>query len=84
MQPSISVTLSPGKATTSAPPAASENTKSNKQSCVTSPSSSTNVPAPAGITAPENEKPRTVQPPACTTKPADAASPPAAPVAHPS
>ena len=38
-------------------------------------SSVTSVPAPAGITAPVNEKPRTVFAPLDTVKPAAAASP---------
>ena len=41
--------------------------------------SSVSVPHPAGMVEPVNEKPRTVEPPADTVKPADAASPPAAP-----
>ena len=64
-------------------PAASENIKSDRQSSVTSPASSTNVPEPAGITEPVNENARTVEPLADTVKPFAAASPPAAPVTHP-
>ena len=39
------------------------------------------VPHPAGITAPVNEKPNIVEPPADTVNPASAAEPPAAPEA---
>ena len=45
---------------------------------------STNVPAPAGITEPVKENPRTVVPLAEIINPAAAASPPAAPDAQPS
>ena len=37
------------------------------------------VPQPAATELPVNEKPRTVEPAACTTKPELAASPPEAP-----
>ena len=43
-------------------------------------SSTTNVPHPAGTTAPENENPRTVFVPAETTNPAPAESPPDPPL----
>ena len=36
------------------------------------------IPEPAGIDAPENEKPRTVEPPAETVNPASPAAPPEA------
>ncbi len=47
---------------------------------VASPSNSrvVNVPHPAGTVAAEKEKPRTVEPPELTVKPAVAASPPEA------
>ena len=57
--------------------------KSDKQSWLISPTNSTNVPDPAGITAPEKEKPITAVPLADTAKPFAAASPPEALVTQP-
>ena len=48
-----------------------------------SPVSSTRVPEPDGITAPVNEKAKTVLPLADKVKPFAAASPPLAPETHP-
>ena len=63
-------------------PFVSENTKSNKQSTVTSPSSSKRIPLPAEITLPVNEKARTVDDDTDTVKPASEVSPPDALVTH--
>ena len=65
-------------------PVVSENTKSNKQSTVTSPSSSKRIPLPAEITLPVNEKARTVDDDTDTVKPASEEAPPDALVTHPS
>ena len=65
-------------------PVVSENTKSNKQSTVTSPSSTKRIPLPAEITLPVNEKARTVDDDTDTVKPASEVSPPDALVTHPS
>ena len=58
-----------------------ESTKLPKHISATSPVtvSVVNTPLPAGITAPVNEKPKTVEVPAVTEKPFAAAAPPAAP-----
>ena len=63
-------------------PVVSENTKSNKQSTVTSPSNSMRIPLPAEITLPVNEKARTVDDDTDTVKPASEVSPPDALVTH--
>ena len=73
----------PPKPTSSEFPEASENIKSDKHPSVTSPASSTRVPAPAGITEPVNENASTVEPLAETVKPFAAASPPEAPDTQP-
>ena len=65
-------------------PFVSENTKSNKQSTVTSPSNSMRIPLPAEITLPVNEKARTVDDDTDTVKPASEEAPPDALVTHPS
>ena len=65
-------------------PVVSENTKSNKQSTVTSPSSTKRIPLPAEITLPVNEKARTVDDDTDTVKPASEEAPPDALVTHPS
>ena len=62
-----------------------ENIKSDSDSSVQSAlPKSTNVPAPAGMTLPENEKARTTVLDAEIVNPLAAASPPLAPIAHPS
>jgi hypothetical protein len=66
-------------------PVLSEKTKSDNDDSVQSLlPKSINVPAPAGITAPVREKPKTVVPLAEIINPAAAASPPLALLAHPS
>ena len=70
--------------TTKGPPAESENTNADRQSSVMSPSRTTRVPSPAGITEPVNENASTTVPDADVVNPLAAASPPAAPVTHPS
>ena len=70
--------------TSKALPFISENINSDKQSSETSPESSTSVPLPAGTTEPVNENASTVDPLAETVKPFAVASPPDAPVTHPS
>ena len=56
----------------------SEKTRPLKPSASPDKSKVVNVPHPAGTTAPVNENPKTVEPPAETEKPASAAEPPAA------
>ena len=58
--------------------------KSDRQLRDTSPSSTNNVPLPAGTTAPVREKPITAEPLDDIIKPAAVASPPEAAVTHPS
>ena len=70
--------------TTKASPNGSANTKLDKQSCVTSPSRTNKVPAPADIVEPVNENPRTATPLVLIVKPAASASPPEAPATQPS
>ena len=57
---------------------------SDKQSSVILPESSTRVPFPAGTTEPVNENANTVDALAETVNPFEVASPPDAPVTHPS
>ena len=59
---------------------ASDTTKPLKPVAVPFKSSVVNVPHPVGITAPENENPRTVDPPGDTVNPASAAAPPEEPL----
>ena len=65
-------------------PLLSENTKSDTQSTLTSPSRSTRVPLPAPTKLPVNEKARTVLLDALTENPLASASPPDALSIHPS
>ena len=65
-------------------PLLSENTKSDTQSTLTSPSRSTRVPLPAPTKPPVNEKARTVLLDAVTVNPLAPASPPDALSIHPS
>ena len=69
--------------TESSEPSEAAKIKSDKQSWLTSPESSTSVPSPAGTTEPVNENPRTALPLAETVKPFASASPPPAPVTQP-
>ena len=82
MSPPSSAEPPPNSTSREFPPA-SENINSDKQSSETSPSSSTNVPEPAGITEPVNENAKTVLPLEEIVKPFAAASPPVAPVTQP-
>ena len=54
-----------------------------RQSLVKVPPNSINVPSPAGITDPENEKPKTVELLVETVNPFDSAAPPDATSTHP-
>ena len=65
-------------------PLLSENTKSDTQSTLTSPSRSIRVPLPAPTKLPVNEKARTVLLDALTENPLASASPPDALSIHPS
>ena len=58
-------------------------TKLLKQSSVTSPDNSINVPSPAGTTVPENENAKTVDELELKVNPFDVASPPVALSTHP-
>ena len=62
----------------------SEKIKFDKHSSVISPVKTTRVPSPAGTTEPVNENANTVEPLAETVNPFAVASPPDAPVTHPS
>ena len=68
--------VSPSVATVILLPVSSENTKSERQSIVTSPPNTTRVPVPAGMILKVNENARIVTSPTVTVKPASAAAPP--------
>ena len=73
----------PDITTTYLDPFTSEKINPDRQSCVSSPESSTKLPSPAGTTDPVNENAKTVVPLADTVNPLVVASPPEAPVTHP-